>query len=838
MKNVMKSIIILGIIFFLLGTVAGCKEKSEEEQIEELVEKLGEAKTEKEAAEIANKIEKLEQRAKKSVKEVMVKLGQSFTFWNPVDSLSSDMTQFSMTFENVAVTDEDILGHREKKKKCFMILARVMNRGPRKSWRSPPGEDIQIRTDKGYLYRTSGYPASMSGFFSSEPPFPLDWKALNKWQLPLGMLGKSVDIFMDSLEPEEVGWNIYYTWIPEDNTPIEVFGQFPIEPGRFGGKKPTNFRLKLTQEGKKIPLSKKISEAKTQKISGKYVNQSDNNEYLELRSDGTFVFSKPPFADGSTGGKWQTVTLLSINFGDVGNRWQDVGQWYRSEDFIEAEVKGDTLLVQHEDSTGAWWVRPIGGKITPWVKQEEAKLIKHTDEGDSLSSRYTNDGVLFDLEFRKDKTFVITANGSWQAHWQTERDFVSDIVELTNPEKEGKVFRAEIDKDSLIFLTSLRGVVFVKKEGAIAIQKTEESVFWSRYTWADESLILDFKRDGSFVLTGRGAWTTYPGIICRIEGSRWQWRAIVRDGSLIDHRHQIWAKPDEPDSTSQPPLPATPGFDEKEKLGQQINTKLKTYSNKDSFPSPPISTALRTIAPDLVEKVETIYFTALDYQFLSLRSLRFARDFLNEGEVAKSKKYIEKADRYYKLATSLQRDSFSVLDSTYSAAQWMVVYKASRTALGFTATGLGIEASTLFDLGTLYTDYSLDKSTTSIEEAKKNLIAKAISNVLLRFTGASDLVGDAVKQGWGSSRAFPVLQKIMGSSEFKDAVLREFMRLGGDVGDYAVKKTIEETLERVLRGSLEVNGEKANSTIRSEPVHSEEDVVPIRTRERRSRRIE
>lgn len=244
---------------------------------------------------------------------------------------------------------------------------------------------------------------------------------------------------------------------------------------------------------------------------------------------------------------------------------------------------------------------------------------------------------------------------------------------------------------------------------------------------------------------------------------------------------------------------------------KQIDTRLKLYSDKSSFPRPPISLTLRMTVPHLVEKVETIYFSALDYQFLSLKSLRYAKYFLDGDDISKANKYIEKADRYYKLATSLQRDSLAVLQSTISAAEWMVVYKASRTALGFTATGLGIEASIIFDIGTLYTDYLLDTSTISVEEAKKNLIAKAISNVLLQFTGASEFVGDAVKHGWGSSRAFPVLQKIMGSSEFKDAVLKEFMRLGGDIGDYAAKRTIEEALGRIVRGAITPSYSKEDS---------------------------
>lgn len=248
-------------------------------------------------------------------------------------------------------------------------------------------------------------------------------------------------------------------------------------------------------------------------------------------------------------------------------------------------------------------------------------------------------------------------------------------------------------------------------------------------------------------------------------------------------------------------IPARANAEAKEKLAEKIDTRLKVYSDKNLLPSLPISITLRMTAPDLVEKAEVIHRTALDYRILSLRSLRYAKDFLNENDIPKANKYIEKADRYYKLATSLQSDSLAVLQSTISAAKWMVIYKASRTALGFATTGLGVVASAAFDTATLYTDYLLDKSTIPLEEAKKNLIAKAISNVLLRFTGTSEAVGDIVKHGWGSSRVYPELQKIMGSSEFKDAVLKEFMRLGGDIGDYVAKKTIEETLEQVIRGA-------------------------------------
>jgi surface antigen len=256
------------------------------------------------------------------------------------------------------------------------------------------------------------------------------------------------------------------------------------------------------------------------------------------------------------------------------------------------------------------------------------------------------------------------------------------------------------------------------------------------------------------------------------------------------------------------------GFIYKEKMEElfnQIETKQKNYSNKELIPPPSIPTILYMLTPDLVELVNNVYFSAQDYQYLSVKSLTYAKNFLEMGSVSYANKYIEKADRYYKLSIAIWRDSQAVLDSTITTAKWKTVYEASRTALGFATLGiggitgiqkLGVACSRVFDIGTLYTDYLLDISTISHEQAKKNLIAKAIYKILFDYTGTTKFIGNAVKHGWGSSRAFPVLKKIMGSSEFKDEVLREFMRLGGDIGDYVAKKTIEETLTKIAKGII------------------------------------
>lgn len=770
-----KTLIVLVGSLVFCSIIAGCKEKSEEEKIEELVEKMGEAKTEREAAEIADKIEKLEKRAeKKHIKEIIVKLGEPFSFWQH-DQVPRDppkKSEFRMIFKNPVVDEffpyepefvEFIRGQRvparrtpaDQGKKYFGIVAKIENLGPRESSFE---RHIELKVDRGYIYRLGA-----TGIVDDpEKDYPRT---------------------IYTLEPRKTGWLQLWCQIPEDTYPIEVFGK--LGEGYFGAPGYTNFRLKLDQVKKEAPLSKKIPEREEEKrklsesetrLLGKYTGQMNDGSqiFLELKKDGQVLLGRP----------WDLFIWAIRWVPKHGPHPPMLGLYKHNMDRART----------------VWFFQAGDGKRE--IETEPRPI-------------HVNSLHFIDDIFRKhEEAKLIKLEKVWD--WNGEVAYPHE-VELWS-KYIGKLGE-RIDE---------RG----KKHDRICLLELERIPNFTPSDWKGTR-----EADGNGSLFEVFEWKIRDNKIAIYLKEGEPWELEIKGKSLVDKKNGVklvkqaypfplptsFPKPDEPESTPQPPSSVTPGLEEKEKLGQQINTKLETYSNKDSFPLPPISLTLRTTAPDLVEKVETIYFTALDYQFLSLRSLRFAKDFLNKGEVAKSKKYIEKADRYYKLATSLQRDSFSVLDSTYSVAQWMVAYKASRTALGFTATGLGIGASTLFDLGTLYTDYLLDKSTMPLEEAKKNLIAKAISNVLLRFTGTSEAVGDIVKHGWGSSRAFPVLQKIMGSSEFKDEVLKEFMRLGGDIGDYVAKETIEEVLARIIKGGIEEEPEKKE-------VEAEES-LPLATRE-------
>jgi hypothetical protein len=266
-------------------------------------------------------------------------------------------------------------------------------------------------------------------------------------------------------------------------------------------------------------------------ISGKYVNQSDKNEYLELKSDGTFASSKSLSGlGGRDTGEWRVTTIISFVFRS--HRGEPL-----EHDSIEGEIVGDTVLVEGI-SFGRWWHESLRKDITPCVRKGNAALIKTIDQDNKIWSMYSNEDWLFEFQLKKDRTFSISGKGEWELERNT--------VELRDPAKEGKIFRAEIDKyNTLTFLIYLMGAVFEKHNSAYIIEKVDrEGGLWSRYVRGeDENLVLEFDKSGSFRMTGRGTWSINTGIICHdVRDKQCQWRAIVRDGALADSHRQTWAK--------------------------------------------------------------------------------------------------------------------------------------------------------------------------------------------------------------------------------------------------------------------------------------------------------
>ncbi len=53
---------------------------------------------------------------------------------------------------------------------------------------------------------------------------------------------------------------------------------------------------------------------------------------------------------------------------------------------------------------------------------------------------------------------------------------------------------------------------------------------------------------------------------------------------------------------------------------------------------------------DLTDNYEELYYTGIEYDSLRYTALIRARDFLNRGDIANARKYLEKADTYAELS--------------------------------------------------------------------------------------------------------------------------------------------------------------------------------------------
>ncbi len=233
---------------------------------------------------------------------------------------------------------------------------------------------------------------------------------------------------------------------------------------------------------------------------------------------------------------------------------------------------------------------------------------------------------------------------------------------------------------------------------------------------------------------------------------------------------------------------------DRSKLSQQINKRRGLFADSSAFPKPPVSLGLRASASSLVERVETIHFAALDYQFLSLKSLRYASTCLKEGDLARAKYYIETADRHYKVAVALQRDSQSVLDGTYSAAE--TATKGVKDACQ-TATTLGLKvinpvAGKVVDYIYVGIDYALDRAIVGNDEAAKNAVTRLLVKALFEEVKFPELGNRTIASYIGDSigkEVFPLLDKVLRSEEAKLAVLEIIKESGVKVSEQVLLRS-------------------------------------------------
>ena len=444
-----KAMIVLGVALVFCGALAGCKKKSEEEQIGELVEKLGEAKTEQEATEIVNKIEKKEQRAeKKHIKEINVKLGEPFSVWQHGFSPSDPQkkSEFRITFKDPVRYRVQAWGRpvdADKGKKFFGIIAKIENLGPRES---DFGRNAELKVDKGFIYRLEG-----NGNIVNDPegdyyPYGVDYR----------------------LEPGKTGWLLLGCQIPEDTYPVEVFGKLG-EGSSYYAPGYTKFRLKLTQFGGHTNERKEeMASPFRREISKKNIIGTGRVTRSSIAGDYTAITIM------SDGKEYKSPCVSTWKEDGTGlNKF--AGKWEIRDNELELHVSRDTTLVGGQITTDTLYREPPAVSLT---KQRNARVIKKLETGNILWSEYyfTGGRLTQSLEIKKDGTFqeIMLFRNAWRI-----KDGVVEIT-VTDKNQKKKQLKGKIEADTIVFKDGETEIRFVRQDSfpvsSVGLLKAESTL--------------------------------------------------------------------------------------------------------------------------------------------------------------------------------------------------------------------------------------------------------------------------------------------------------------------------------------------------------------------------
>jgi hypothetical protein len=231
---------------------------------------------------------------------------------------------------------------------------------------------------------------------------------------------------------------------------------------------------------------------KNTSIVGRYVNKSDEGEYLLLNQDGTFEKAKE---------------MRRIYKGSEGLKLE--GNW---------KIKGDTLILTYTNPSGLSATAKTksntlieeDGPIWEKTKRPSSD-VKGQSFQNGISGKYANKETKGKLP--RGVSFVFKKDGTYSLRipykWKIEGNLLRAEIE------KGDVIEGEILENSIGGLS--RGLTLIKQEGGRQIEKLREGRLWSKYTIQGyripKGASLEFKRDGTGIYTIPGEWELKGDVI-------------------------------------------------------------------------------------------------------------------------------------------------------------------------------------------------------------------------------------------------------------------------------------------------------------------------------------
>ena len=198
MEDLKTTIICLLVLIFLGVAITGCGGKSDEERLAELNEQMSKAETLEEIAAISEKINKLSEKIRSNTKTTKVALGKPITYRQIDDMDEKEISWFQITFGNPKVSSTHPNPNwspvrATRGMKYFSVEADLKNLGPRaKSTYC----QAKVKVNNGYIDR-----------------------------LRMRTKDRSNREYIGTIEPGKSQMVLFFTQIPEDTYPEEVFGE-------------------------------------------------------------------------------------------------------------------------------------------------------------------------------------------------------------------------------------------------------------------------------------------------------------------------------------------------------------------------------------------------------------------------------------------------------------------------------------------------------------------------------------------------------------------------------------------------------------------------------------
>jgi len=197
----------------------------------------------------------------------------------------------------------------------------------------------------------------------------------------------------------------------------------------------------------------------------------------------------------------------------------------------------------------------------------------------------------------------------------------------------------------------------------------------------------------------------------------------------------------------------------------------------------------------------SLYLFGLNMRGRASDAFASADKFLKKGDLKNAQKYADLAIRHYIESQNLFKASEEVFSGSISMTA-QILEAAYRGPAEASKYGWGLmcgpKCYEVADYVFLLTDFAMDYGLEGMDEAKKNLIAKAFVKTLLKMGGISSWIENRTTHLIGGSGLYGLMDKTINSPEFQKA----FMKALAESGAYSAKKLSEAGAKKVIQNSL------------------------------------